>query len=184
LSRTISSAVVLLCLVLPACSEDGPNPAVDSGVVESGPFQPDYCKASLDAATTVTVGEGQTFYRDIPDNTDLYWEKGPQGGHHVWIALRQRGLRMRGTIITIDMEDVEDPANPRIVNHSRLVYDFDRDEGGWCTRPGLRMQLDNAGGVSLESLLGHKVKVVATLKDPDGTQASGTRVIVVKGALD
>lgn len=182
--KSIVRAAVVLCLITPACSDDGPSRATDSGVVDAGPFQPDYCKPSLGAPVSLTVGEGQTFYRDIPDNTELFWEKGPQGGHHVWIALKQRGLRMRGTIITIDMEDVEDPSNPRLVNHSRLVYDFDRDEGGWCTRPGLRMQLDNAGGVTLESLLGHKVKVVAELKDPDGTTVTANRVIIVKGALD
>ncbi len=180
----ISRLALIFVAALSACSGDDPvKPTVDAGV-DSGPFTPDVCKPSLSTPTVLTVGEGQTFYRDIEDNTSLTWEKGPQGGHHVWIALKQRGLRMRGTIITIDMEDVEDPANPKLVNHSRLVYDFDKDEGGWCTRPGLRMQLDNAGGVALEALLGHKVKVVATLKDPDGTQATGTRVIVVTGALD
>jgi len=184
LLKSIVRAAVVLCLLLPACSDESPAKPTDSGVVDSGPFQPDYCKPSVDTPTVLTVGEGQTFYRDIPDNTELFWEKGPQGGHHVWIALKQRGLRMRGTIITIDMTDVEDPANPRLVNHSRLVYDFDRDEGGWCTRPGLRMQLDNAGGPTLESLFGHKVKVVVALKDPDGATATGERVIIVTGALD
>jgi hypothetical protein len=46
------------------------------------------------------------------------------------------------------------------------------------------MQLDNAGGPTLESLFGHKVKVVVALKDPDGATATGERVIIVTGALD
>ncbi len=178
--------------VVAACSPDAQPIVAGDGGTDTGPFAPDWCKPSLAAGSTasVIVGEGQTFYRDIAENTELIWEKGPQGGHHVWIALRQRGLRMRGTIITIDLEDVEDPARPRLVNHSRLIYDFDKDEGydpqkgGFCTRPGLRMQLDNAGGVALVELLGHKVKVTAQLRDPDGAVATGTRTIVVKGVLD
>jgi len=184
LSSTPLRVALLFCAAVAACSDEGATPATDSGPIDSGPFKPDVCKPSPSGPTVVTVGEGQNFYRDIPDNELLYWEKGPQGGHHVWLALKQRGLRMSGTIMTIDMEDVEDPAKPALVNHSKLVYDFDRDEGGWCTRPGLRMQLDNAGGVTLASLLGHKIKVVAVLKDPDGTEASGTKVIRVTGALD
>lgn len=164
----------------------------DAAIDTSTPFAADWCKPSLAAGGTasVTVGEGQTFYRDIPDNTTLTWEKGPQGGHHVWIALRQRGLRQRGTIITLDLEDVENPDKPVLVNHSRLIYDFDKDEGydpakgGWCARPGLRMQLDNAGGVGLEQLMHHHIRVTASLKDPDGATSTGVRTIIVGGLLD
>jgi hypothetical protein len=160
--------------------------------VGPSPFVGDWCKPTLEAGKTATVlvGEGQSFYRDIPDETTLTWEKGPQGGHHVWIALRQRGLRRSGTILTVDLEDVEDPSRPVLVNHSRLIYDFDKAEGydavmgGWCTRTGLRMQLDNAGGVSLESLMNHHVRVTATLKDPDGATSTGVRTIIVGGLLD
>ena len=138
----------------------------------------------------VTIGEGQTFYREVSDNTELFWEKGPQGGHHIWVALRQRGLRMRGTIITIDLEDVENPGMVKLLNHSRLIYDFDKDEGydpqkgGFCTRSGLRMQIDNAGGAPLAEIQGHHVKITTTLNDPDGAKAVGTRTVIVKGTLD
>ncbi len=157
-----------------------------TGADATTPFVPDPCKSSLAAGgdAIVTVGEGQTFFRFVDDLTVLGWEKGPQGGHHVWIALRMRGLRMQGTIITIDMEDVKDPAKPILVNHSRLIYDFDRDEGGFCTRAGLRMQLDNAGGVTLAELQGHPIKVTVTLFDPDGARATDTLTIVVNGSLD
>lgn len=185
-------ALLLLSGALCACAPSADSVGTDGGFDANTPFSPDWCKPSLGAGSTatVTIGEGQNLYRDVADNTSLTWEKGPQGGHHVWIALRQRGLRMRGTIITIDLEDVEDPAKPKLVNHSRLIYDFDKDEGydpakgGFCTRAGLRMQLDNAGGVTLEALLGHKVRVTTTLKDPDGATATGVKTIVVTGALD
>jgi hypothetical protein len=171
-----------------ACSPT-PEPVqgYDSGpsVIDAGPFTPDVCKPSLasGAMAAVTIGEGQTVYRDIPDGTMLTWEKGPQGGHHVWIALRQKDLRKSGTIITLDLKDVEDPANQRLLNHSRLVFAFDRDEGGWCTLVGLRMQLDQ-GGIDLASLQNHHILVKATLNDPDGATASSEKTIVVNGALD
>lgn len=193
--ETVTPRALLLLGVLglfPGCGTSGDAPRTDGGTETSSPFTPDWCKPSVAAGQTSTliVGEGQTFYRELAENTELFWEKGPQGGHHIWVALRQRGLRMRGTIITIDMEDVEAPTAPRLVNHSRLIYDFDKDEGydpqkgGFCTRSGLRMQLDNAGGPTLIELHGHHVKITATLNDPDGAKAVATRTVIVKGNLD
>jgi hypothetical protein len=180
----VRSSLLFPLLALIACAP-APDPIrTDGGTDTNTPFTPDPCKSALGMMTTLTVGEGQTFYRDIADNTELFWEKGPQGGHHIWVALRERGLRMRGTIITMDLYDVSDESNRKLVNHSRLIYDFDRDEGGFCARPGLRMQLDNAGGPTLAELLGHKIEVNATLNDPDGAVATAKKTVIVKGTLD
>ncbi|MGZ3423807.1 MAG: hypothetical protein ACXWUG_25535 [Polyangiales bacterium] len=181
------SRALLLLSALSACSP-APEPAkpLDSGGPEdAGPFAPDYCKPSLaaGASAALTIGEGQSFYRDIVDDTALQWEKGPQGGHHVWIALRQKNLRRIGTIITIDLHDIQDPASPKLLNHSRLVFGFDRDEGGWCTLTGLRMQLDNAG-IDLATLQNHRIEVKAKLDDPDGATASAVKTIIVSGLVD
>lgn len=171
-------------VALAACSHSSPGqqqPPTDSGAPQDGgPFVPDACKASLDQPSDVTVGEGQTFYTDLTDDQVLTWEKGPQGGHHVWIALRMIGVRQTETITTIDMEDLD--LSPTVnLNHTRVVYDFNRDEGGHCTLSGLRMQLDLAGDPPLASIIGHHVKVTATLQDPDGATAVGTKTIVVTG---
>jgi hypothetical protein len=158
------------------------NPGVDTGPIDSGPFVPDSCKASLSQPAEVVVGKGQTFYSELADNEVLTWEKGPQGGHHVWIALRVIGVRQQGTITTIDLDDLDiaDPAkNP--INHSRVVYDFNRDEGGHCTLPGLRMQLDNAGSVALSTLVNHHIRVTATVQDPDGAKTTSAKTIIVTG---
>jgi hypothetical protein len=182
-----SRALLLLSALAFGCS---PSPDVaqplESGPPEdAGPFVPDFCKPSLDAGAgaALTIGEGQTLYRDIVDDASLLWEKGPQGGHHVWIALRQKNLRRIGTIITIDLHDVQDPASPKLINHSRLVFGFDRDEGGWCTLTGLRMQLDNAG-IDLSALQNHRIEVKAKLDDPDGATASAVKHIIVSGLVD
>jgi hypothetical protein len=177
---------VLACLgalALIACSTHDPARVngTDAGY-DAAPFVPDACKASLTQPADVVVGKGQTFYADLGDAEVLTWEKGPQGGHHVWIALRVIGVRQRGTITTIDIDDLDQPDKTKsLVNHSRVVYDFNRDEGGHCTLPGLRMQLDNAGGVSLESLNMHHLQVTATVQDPDGAKTTSAKTIVVTG---
>jgi len=160
----------------PASSPDQPDTDVPSDV----PFVPDACKASLSQPAMVTVGGGQTFYQPLDDDQVVTWEKGPQGGHHVWIALRMIGVRQTGTITTVDVVDLDLSPNVTL-NHSRVVYDFNRDEGGYCTLAGLRMQLDLAGDPPLASIAGHHVLVTASLQDPDGATATGTKEIVVTG---
>lgn len=178
--RRCSSGAIAFAVV--ACSQHSTLPNQQDGWVDppDTPFTPDACKSALGAPTDVTVGGGQTFYADLTDNQVLTWEKGPQGGHHVWIALRMIGLRQAGTITTIDMEDV-DLSPPQNLNHYRVIFDFNRDEGGHCTLSGLRMQLDLAGDPPLASIKDHHVRVTATLKDPDGATATSAKTIIVTG---
>jgi hypothetical protein len=177
------AAPSLGALALIACSTH--DPSRDPGGHDAGPFAPDACKSSLAQTPFVVVGKGQTLYAELAENEVLTWEKGPQGGHHVWIALRLTGLRQVGTVTTIDLDDLDQPDPMRTrINHSRVIYDFTRDEGGYCTLPGLRMQLDNAGGTPLASLINHHIRVGVTLQDPDGARATSSKTIVVTGALD
>jgi hypothetical protein len=97
------------------------------------------------------------------------------------------GLRKVGTIVTIDVDDLDvqaPDAGPTNINHSRVIFDFEREEGGHCVLYGLRMQLDNAGSIALDQLVGAHVRITATLQDPDGAKATGSRDVVVTGTLD
>lgn len=185
-ARVWLAAFALAALAAACSSPTTPETVPDTGHESGPPFTPDDCKASLTQKPDLTVGKGQTFYADITPGETLTWERGPQGGHHVWIALRSIGVRKQGTITTVRMEDVENPAAPLAINGtgSKVVYDLDRDEGGHCTLPGLRMQLDNAGGVPLADLVGHHVKITAVMQDVDGATATATQTIVVTGTLD
>lgn len=176
---------------LSACSSpSAPTPfKPDTGGDGASTFVADECKASLaaGASANVTVGTGQSAYLDVTDGTTLTWERGPQGGHHVWVALRMIGLRKVGTLVTIDLDDLDvqaPDAGPTNLNHSRVIFDFEREEGGHCVLYGLRMQLDNAGSIALAQLLGAHVRITATLQDPDGAKATSTRDVVVTGAID
>ncbi len=167
---------------VPTPSDTGPR---DGGHESGPPFTPDDCKASLAQKPDVTVGKGQTFYADLTPNETLTWEAGPQGGHHVWIAVRSIGVRKQGTITNVRMEDVENPAAPIALNGlgNKVVYDLDRDEGGHCTLPGLRMQLDQAGAPPLTATLNHHVKIIVTMQDVDGATAQSEQTIVVTGTF-
>ncbi|MEW5854756.1 MAG: hypothetical protein AB2A00_38625 [Myxococcota bacterium] len=154
-----------------------PTPAADAG-----PFTPDDCKRSPDEATSVTVGSGAGVYMDIEDNTVMTWEKGPQGGHHIWVGVRMKGLRQSGTITELTVTDLENPAQQVILTRRRVPFTYDRDEGGYCVLKNLRVQLDE--DVDIQTLQGHHVLIQVTLTDPDDSTAEAQRFVQVQGPVD
>ena len=70
-----------------------------------------------------------TDYGVLAEDQLLQLERGPQGGHHIWIAVRMRNLRRSGstTMITSRIEGDPEPVVP-----SSFVFTFDPDEGAYC----------------------------------------------------
>jgi len=126
------------------------------------------------------VGEGQLGYHVLDDNSELTWEAGPQGGYHVWLAVRMKGLRQSGTVVTIHARDDDDHAQ-RVLSDRRVIFSFRRDEGGFCTLSGLRLQLDEDPGVNITSLEGHHIRVTVSAADPEGSAGSDQVIIIVRG---
>ena len=85
--------------------------------------------------------------------------RGPQGGHHVWIALRMTGLDRYGSTITITGQQ---PGGGLSV--PPIVYEmaFDPDPAG-CALMGLRFQLD--GNQPLAGFLGKPLDVKVQVTD-------------------
>ena len=174
-----------LCTLFFACSPSPPQAGVDAANSDAA-FSPDPCKASLAAGASakLTVGKGQLDYADLAMNEALTWEKGPQGGHHIWLAVRQTGLRLHATITTIGVDDLDAFGAPLRIMDERVVYDFRREEGGYCTLAGLRAQLDLPGAPPLSSLENHHLLITVTDRDLDGATATNTAHVIVSGALD
>jgi hypothetical protein len=130
---------------------------------------PDICKPANAGAPQVIVGSGQTDYLPITDGETLTPELGPQGGHHVWIAVRMHNLQQAGSITTLSAVQ---PGTNAMVLSSSYVFSYDQDEGGYCKLYGLRYQLDN-GGVDYHQFLGKPLDITVTVTDPTGTAGTG-----------
>ncbi len=61
----------------------------------------DICKPTGSGPPVVSVGEGQSDYLPTMDGDVAQVEAGPQGGHHVWIAIRMKGLLQSGSITAV-----------------------------------------------------------------------------------
>ncbi|MDI1477487.1 hypothetical protein [Polyangium sp. y55x31] len=129
----------------------------------------DICKPN-DGPPTLIVGKGQADYLPTSDYDLAQIEAGPQGGHHIWIALRMKNLRQSGSITTLTghVEELGLDINPFTV-----IFTFDPDEGGYCKLYGLRFQID--GATDVEQLLGKTLLVKASVKDKDGDVGTAER---------
>ena len=139
---------------------------------------PDACTRADGAPPVVVVGEGQADYLPMDDLAEAQVEAGPQGGHHVWVAIRMKGLRQSGSITEVRgvVPDLGLDLEPFSV-----IFTFDPDEGGYCTLHGLRYQLDQS--TPIEELLGARVDLTVTVRDPEGTVGVGTKPIVLSPTI-
>lgn len=130
----------------------------------------DLCRPANAGPPEVIVGSGQTDYLPLAPNQVVQLERGPQGGHHVYVALRMKNLHRSGSTTTITGVQ---PGSNLTVPPAAFIFTFDPDEGGYCKLYGLRYQLD-AGGADYMSFLDKDLDITVTVRDTAGTVGSGT----------
>jgi hypothetical protein len=155
-----------------ACADSFVSPSKLKDYAPGWASSGDICKPSGGGAPVVTVGEGQSDYLPLADGDVAQVEAGPQGGHHVWIAVRMKNLRQSGSITSVTgyFPDLMITIAPFDV-----IFTYDQDEGGYCKLFGLRFQLDLSNNIN--TLLGHTMNVVVTVTDTDGSVGKGTKTV-------
>lgn len=141
--------------------------------------EPDSCSKPSGGPPQVFVGTGQTDYLALASGAEVRAETGPQGGHHIWIAVRMTQLNQNGTTITVTGVQ---PDTGLKAPRTSVVFSFEPDEGGFCKVYGIRYQLD-AEGQAIESFLGHPLDVTAELRDRTGRVVSATTHLRVATTL-
>jgi hypothetical protein len=179
----VSCAAPLTC-VAGACAPR----EVEEGALEDyepgwAAAPPDICRPAQHGPPQVIIGTGQTAYADLGEGQLLQLEKGPQGGHHLWIAARMKNLRQSGSTTAITSRLLDDPeAVPPVA----FVFTYERDEGAYCAVWGLRYQID-AGAADLRQayrrFLGKKLEVTVEVRDTTGASARDTRTVQIADKL-
>lgn len=123
----------------------------------------------------VVVGEGQGDYLPLDDGTVVQVEAGPQGGYHVWIAVRMKHLLRSGSITSLSGVV---PELGYEVPEFNVIFTFDQDEGGYCKLYGLRYRLDSELA-TIEQLLGKTLDVTVRITDKDGAVGVGTKSLTL-----
>lgn len=140
----------------------------------------DPCKPAGGGDPIVIVGKGQSDYLVMDDYAVGQVEAGPQGGHHIWVAIRTKNLKQSGSVTTVsgsiaDLNLNLDPLN--------VIFTFDPDEGGYCKLYGLRYQLDT-GGVKIDTVLGHVLKLTVKVSEgQDGDIGVGEKFVTISDTI-
>ena len=133
---------------------------------------PDVCKPAGHGAPQVTLGTGQTDYLPITDGETVKLEKGPQGGHHVWTAIRMHNLKQSGSTTTVSAVQ---PGTGLTVPPTGVVFTYGPDEGGYCKLFGITFRLDSPSDlVFYKNFLGKPLDMSVTVKDLAGDTATAT----------
>jgi hypothetical protein len=134
----------------------------------------DTCKPEGAEDPIVLVGEGQADYLPMDDGALAQVEAGPQGGHHIWVAVRMKNLTQSGSITSLTGHF---PELGYDVGPFNVIFTFDPDEGGYCKIYGLRFQLDIEHDI-LE-MLGKTFEVTAKITDKDGDVGTATKTVTL-----
>lgn len=134
---------------------------------------PDVCKrAGVPAA--VELGAGRASYAALASGEMLAVEAGPQGGHHVWLALRTQGLATETSFITVTGQ-VE--AIAASVGPFETHFELQPADGAWCEVSGIRFQIDQQRPVA--DFAGQTMRITVRVHDVDGAEATDARDAVL-----
>jgi hypothetical protein len=126
------------------------------------------CALAADEVAYLTIGTGSVFYEEIEAGADLGVENGPQGGFHVFGALRAGGFHP-GT-----WEDFSDPYNPTV------SFSVTTDEGHMGGFDSLPRPLKVRSDGTLELVGEYVVLEIGTMED--AVYRSATVEVVVTDA--
>jgi len=145
---------------------------------------PDACRPANHGPPELFLGTGMTNYAPLADGQTVMLEKGPQGGHHVWIAVRMKNLRRSGSRTAITARLPDDPG--AAILPAGYVFAFETDEGGYCKLWGLRFQVDSGASdlaQAYKRFLGQRLEITVEVVDTVGGRASATKTIRIDDKL-
>ncbi|MFO0757778.1 MAG: hypothetical protein U0359_14885 [Byssovorax sp.] len=150
--------------------------ALLAGCSSSPPVEPpasDPCKPA-GVAPEVIVGRGEFDYIPMNEGDVIQIVVPIQGGHVVWLALRQTGLLGTDSTSTakgrIDALDLDIPPSP-------VSYSFTPDKDGYCELFGLPLTLPGDRPVS--DMFGQKMEVTIEVIDREGTTGKGQKLVTL-----
>jgi len=123
----------------------------------------------------VAIGWGQGDYLPLTDLQTLQVEAGPQGGHHIWLAVQMKNLLGSGSRTTLEAVS---PSSGTAISPFDVIFTYKPSEGGYCKLYGLRFQLD-LDGVDYLPLLGKELDINATVVDRSGTVGRDSRRVML-----
>lgn len=123
----------------------------------------------------IDIAQGESNVDDLPSDTTLQLERGPQCGHHVWIAVRMKGLAQSGVTTTLSATQ---PGTSLSVPATAYPYAYASTAPGSCSIAGLRFQVD-LSGAKASDFLGKPLDITVAAADKAGHEAKATKRVQI-----
>lgn len=135
---------------------------------------PDACKTPLSGDPAIDLGQGESSFAPLADSEVVPIEPGPQGGHHVWLALRVTGLRQMGSRLTVNghFPDLAFDLLPFV-----LFTTLQKTPDPHCEIYGIRFQVDR--GIPVAAVRGQPLDIDIALEDPNGDVGTAMKRVVI-----
>lgn len=138
---------------------------------------PSACGAGTSAE--ILLGRGLSTYAPLADGETVTLERGPQCGHHLWLALDMKDLSQWKTTTIFSATQ---PGSSISVPATAYPYSFTPTATGRCSVAGVRFQLDT-GATPYTDFLGKPLDIKVDASDGAGRSASVTRRVNVAGTI-
>lgn len=130
----------------------------------------DACKPAGAGAPELDIGLGPGEYHPASDGAVAQVATAGQPAFHVWIALRTKNLRQRGTVLTLTGQLPELGASVPPLNVSFELL----PDGAYCQQI-VRFVLTSGNPGAVQPMLGKELDVTAAATDRDGAHATAAR---------
>jgi len=151
--------------------------SADLGVLPD--YRSDWAKNPPSACGTgvpeIEIAQGETKLEPLADGATIALERGPQCGHHLWLAVRMKNLAQSGTTTVVNATQ---PGGGVSVPATGFPYAYAAADGGACEIAGLRFQVD-VSGAQASAFLGKPLDLSIEATDKAGRKATAVRHVVV-----
>ncbi|MEM1416181.1 MAG: hypothetical protein AAGH15_14840 [Myxococcota bacterium] len=132
------------------------------------------CGEDVPQAAALEVGTGSWRFEALEDGQEVELIRGAQGGWHVWVSFRVRGVDMDPVPVTLSMQPADEGREPYVTD---VALRFDpEDREGWRKTVGWTGILPDPACV-----VGELLRIEASLAMPDGELLRSERDVLVRG---
>lgn len=135
----------------------------------------DECRPLGAGDAEVEIGQGTSEFSPLSPGGAVQMMKGPQGGYHVWLALRARSLHRVGSVTTVSIRLT---STGEELCTETVPWDFAPSGAGACDLPGIQCVV-SYGLLGADALAGQEADVSAKVVDSTGNVALAQQVITL-----
>lgn len=148
------------------------RPDAQGHTPDSGTSDAALPRTDAEMGALLELGSGTGAAADTPDGASVALYAGPQGGFHVYISLRARGLALGPGDEPATVELAAHDAGGAELTHVIFARELAPAPGGWFTLEDLPLVLTVP---SAEAVIGTELRVHAAVRDASGVSAACDR---------